>query len=199
MKRDALDLLLQLAYLEGVISTRGLYERMAAAKSPAITATPESAQRLLRTLVTALEEKTRAKMPPQTVGSFLKEARGQARLRSAEISARLGIRPNIYRMLENDRISPLKLPPDAWKKLKDLFGVSGDALETMIRRTYLLVLYRPSFAATLARYDRRTKKGKKVAALHRGAEELFLRADLPLAPSDEAALAEYLDRLRERA
>ncbi len=191
MKKDPIDLLLQLAYLEGEITTHGLYEKTAGKRVAGRLADDASKGKLLQKLEAALESRS-ARNAPLTVGGLLRKLRKERALHAKEISSRLGISPNIYRMLERDRISPLKIRVEVWKKLRTLLQVSSDSLAGLIRRTHQLVWFRPSFRSTLARYDARKNKALKASTLQRAAEELYAKASLPLPPEEEQRLMELL-------
>ncbi len=94
-------------------------------------------------------------------------------------------------MLEQDRISPLKIPLEAWRRLRQFVKLPPKVLGEMIRRTHQLVWFRPSFRTTLARYDARKQKGMKASTLEKAATELYTKAQLSL-PADEK---ERLDAL----
>jgi transcriptional regulator with XRE-family HTH domain len=189
MKRDPIDILLQLAYLEGEITTHGAYEQSVAKKRYPVFASDASAMR--ERLETALRMNESREEVPLTVGVFLRGVRLEQSLRTQEIFTRLGLSQNIYRMLENDRISPLKISVQTWRKLRQLFNLSSDVLAEMIRHTHQLVWFRPSFRTTLARYDSTRQKGMKATTLEKAATELYTKAQLSL-PSDQKA---KLDRL----
>lgn len=194
MKRDPVDLLIQLAFLEGEITTHGLYEKIAAKRSTKATASEASKNKLLQKLESALVARA-AKEVPLTVGALLRKVRKEQALASKEISSRLGIPANIYRMMEHDRISPLKVPVEAWRKLRTLYHVSSASLAELIRRTHQLVWFRPSFQTTLARYDARKNRAMKASIIEKAAEELYAKASLPLPPEEEKKLKDLLKAL----
>jgi transcriptional regulator with XRE-family HTH domain len=190
MKHDIVDKLLQLAYLEGAIATRRGYENSVARKTPAVVVSPEKQRSLMARLEQMLEGAKQSDTP-LTVGAFLQKARTDASLQSEEIASRIGLSSNIYRMLEHDRISPLKVSVDAWRRLRVLFSISVDELAALVRRTHQLVFFRPAFRTTLARYDARKSAGKKSVTLEKAAAELYTRAKLKL-PKEEMARIEKL-------
>jgi len=191
MKKDRIDILLQLAYLEGKMRTHGAYEKGVAKKKPSATVAPVARQALLNRLETALGGETLFAEIPMTVGGFLKGVRSGQSIRPQEIFSRIGLTQNIYRMLEQDRISPLKIPAESWIRFRRFFNLSTETLTEMIRRTHQLVFFRPSFRTTLARYDTRKRNGTKAATLEQAATELYTRAQLSI-PSAEAAKLETL-------
>jgi len=187
MKRDPVDRLIQLAYLEGIITTHGAYEKSVVARNPRTVATPAARAALLQRLEKALAQKA-LETTPLTVGVFLRKVRFEQSLRPQQIFARLGITQNIYRMLEEDRLSPLKVPAAAWKKFGPLFSLSADALVDMVRRTHQLVFFQHAFRSTLARYDGRKNKAMKAATIERATKELYARAQHVLPPEEEKKL-----------
>jgi hypothetical protein len=195
MKRDIADKLLQLAFLEGAITTRRGYENSVAKKSTQVPLPEEKQTTLLRRLEQALKKSRHAEQP-LTVGGFLQQVRVERSIRSQEISSRVGLSSNIYRMLEHDRISPLKISADVWKRIRTLFNLSVDDLVEMVRRTHQLVFFRPSFRTTLARYDARKNKKMKSATLEKAAAEMFTRAKLKLPKEEEARLERLIGSIR---
>lgn len=197
MKRDKVDILLQLAFLEGSITTHGLYEMAVAKRGSLIASSLAATSRLQKNLEKALEAKTLAHQSATTVGVFLRQWRSAQAVRPQEISLRLGLSPNIYSMLEHDRISPLKISVEVWKKLRSLFRISTDELMEMIRRTHQLVLFRPSFRMTLARYDSRKNRAMKARILRQGVEELYARAALEIPQEEKKKLEAFLSALKK--
>jgi transcriptional regulator with XRE-family HTH domain len=185
MSHDHLDKILQLAYLEGAITTHGAYERAVLTRDG--QGIPFDAGDIVGQLVAA----QRTLRVSQTVGVFLKATRSLQTLSPQEVFSRLGISRNIYAMLEEDRISPLKVQAEVWRRLGTLFGVSSIDLGVMIRKTHQLVFFRPAFRTTLARYRRGKDTRQKRTALEQAARELFLKADLKL-PSEESKRVESL-------
>lgn len=187
MKHDRVDKLVQLAYLEGEVRTHKAYENaVGARKVSARTSEPTKAE-LVQRLERALEAGVQ-KQVPLTVGAFLRDVRDRQSLRTQEIFPRLGLTLNIYRMLEQDRISPLKVSAASWKRLCTLLNLSIDDLVEMIRRTHQLVFFRPAFRTTLARYDKRRKRSAKAVTLEKAAVELYTRARLELPQAEQSKL-----------
>jgi transcriptional regulator with XRE-family HTH domain len=195
MKHDRIDKLLQLAYLEGKIDTHKAYERAVQARAITARASDASRYSLVGSLEQALEHRAQQEVP-LTIGAFLKGARASRSLKAQEVFARIGITHNIYRMLEEDRISPLRISVESWKRLRTLFHLSMDESIEMIRRTHQLVFFRSAFRTTLARYDKRTNGAIKAASLEKAATELYTRAKLPLPADEIAKLDQLIRRLR---
>jgi hypothetical protein len=197
MNHDPVDLLLQLAFLEGEITTHGLYERLAAEREMLDHSSDTAKLALLQRLEAALARTPAKDLSPLTIGVYLCQMREERSLRPQEVSSRIGIPSNIYKMMEHDRISPLKISVDAWRRLRHLFQIPKDALEAMIRRTHQLVYFQASFRTTLARYDARKKRELKAATLKKATEELFARAVLSLPPREQQKLNLLLKALAE--
>lgn len=195
MKRDAVDWLIQMAFLEGTITTHGLYEKVAGRRTPKRLATTASKKRLVERLESVLAGDTTSEEEYLTIGGFLRTLRSNASLRPEEIFTRLGVSQNIYRMIEHDRVSPLKIPVEAWSRFREVFGMPVEKLGEMIRRTHQLVLFRPAFNTTLARYDARKNKRLKRGALEQAATELYAKARLTLPSEDERKIQELLDSI----
>ena len=197
MKRDAIDALLQLAFLEATITTHGLYEQTVAKKKPVVGTSAASQAALQKKLEAALISREVTGEVPLTVGAYLRRNRAGQSLRAQDIFSRLGLSANVYRMLEQDRISPLRIHVESWKKLRQFFHLSTDALIEMIRRTHQLVWFRPSFRTTLARYDARKNKAMKASTLEKAARELYTKAALPLPPEEEKKLTSLFTAISE--
>lgn len=196
MKPENIDVLIRLAFVEGRINTRGAYEVAARKRTGAVPASSASRIALLERLEGALSGTGAESEAPATVGVFLRSLRSSQSLQAEEILRRLGLSRNIYKMLEHDRISPLRVHPDVWKRFRQLFQLPVDALVGMIRRTHQLVFFRPAFRGTLARYDGRAKRSAKARALEQAATELYTRANLKLPPDEARKLAALLRAIR---
>jgi len=191
--KDRIDRLLQLAFLEGVISTRGAYEKQVA-KKQVTTRQSASSKELVGQ---RLERELFSLQPVATVGSFLLKALESPTLQPRDVSTRLGITANMFAMLTRNRVSPLKISSESWKRFAKLFQVPVDDLIAMIRRTQQLIHYRSSFQMTLARYDARKNKGLKSTTLAQATEELYSRADLPLPDAQLRRLEELRTELQD--
>jgi hypothetical protein len=95
-------------------------------------------------------------------------------------------------MLEQDRLSPLKISVVSWRRLIKFFDVPTDMLAEMIRRTYQLVFFAPSYRTTLARYKQEKSRAKKFQVLEAAAKELYARADLVLPAGEEQKLSDFI-------
>lgn len=193
MTKDKIDRILQLAWLEGWINTRGAYEKSLLKTEPVSISVDTDALigRLEQSLADAKSEQL------LTVGQMLRSIRSDHKLRAEELFSRLGLTQNIYRLVERDAISPLKLPVDVWRKILQVLVLSVDELAAMIRRTHQLHVYRASFSGVLARYDSRKNKGMKKTTLERAYSELYTKAALKMPEEDEKKLTALIDSLRE--
>jgi len=199
MKQDPVDLLIQLAFLEGEITTHGLYEKLAAKRRLLHRSSDAAKLALLQQLEASLARTTSSDRTPLTVGAYLYRIREERSLRPQDVSSRIGVPYNIYKMMERDRISPLKISIDAWRKLRQLFQIPKGMLVGMIRRTHQLIYFQASFRTTLARYDARKKRQTKAATLKKATEELFARAALPLPLKEQQKLNVLLKALEENS
>ncbi len=190
MQRDSIDRLLQVAWLEGWVPTHGAYEKKLSKFGPDESHSSHDA------LVARLVEAQDALRPPVpiTIGSLLRSLRSDQRLRMEEVFLRIGVSRNIYRMIEQDAISPLKISLDVWRRMIKFLSLSADDVEAMVRRTHQLVLYRPSFREVLARYRSR-HAGKKRQEMEEAYAELYAKAILPIPKSEEKRLAELIEDL----
>ncbi len=193
MKRSAVDVLLQVAYLERAITAHGAYEGSVLRKKPRTLASAAVQKVLEERLAVALEEQA----VPVTVGSFLKLIREEQKLRPQELFSRMGVTQNVYRMLEYDRISPLRISADVWRRFAQLFNVSSENLVALIQRTHRLVFFGPSLQITLARYDARKNKAMKKETMRQAGEELFLRANLSLPVQEQRKLDMLVKAIRD--
>lgn len=191
MKRDRVDKLLQLAYLEGQVHTHKAYERSVLAKKVSLKVSDATKAALQQRLEKSLEHNVQ-EAAPLTIGAFLKGVRSDQLLRSRDFFSRLELTRNIYRMLEEDRISPLKISVESWKRIRMFYNLSVDDLVEMIRRTHQLVFFRPAFRTTLARYDARKNKKMKAATLEKAATELYTRARLDVPEKEKRQLDELI-------
>ena len=188
MKRDQIDFLLQLAYLEGTITTHGLYEQAVARRRVLAPSHPAAKGALLKRLEAAQAAHQKKTAMLLTVGEFLRKTRDRQALQPQEIFNRIGVSSNIYKMLERDRISPMKISVESWTKFQRLFRIPLATLQEMLHCTYRLVYFRRSFQTTLARYDSRKNKEVKALTVEHAAEELYARATLALPREEQAKL-----------
>lgn len=196
MKNDKIDRLIQLAWLEGWITTHGAYEKAVVNRNVSLSASSEAREALVGRLETALA--ATPKPVPLTIGTMLQSLRAEQSLKSAEIFSRIGLSLNVYRLMEHDAISPLKIPVDVWTRLMRLFDLSVDELERMIRRTHQLVFFRPSVKQVLARYKSGNRKTRKSQSLEEGFSEMFAMANLEIPPEENEKLSNLLAAIREQ-
>lgn len=198
MKRDLIDSLIQLAYLEGKITTHGLYEQVGGERDLFVTVDSSRRQQLIERLEEAVRTRTASRQDHTlTIGMFLRKKRKEQAILPRDISSRIGLSPNTYRMLEHDRISPLKISTDSWLRLRQLFHLSTDSLVQLIRRTHQVVWFRPSFSETLARYDARKTARQKPEEMRNAAEELYARAHLKVPPDELRKLESLIATIQD--
>ena len=192
MKFDQVDILLQTAFLEGKIVMHGAYEKAVEGRKRVIAPRPPARESLLRQLEAAAVEEM-----PLTVGALLRGIRAGTALRPREVSVRLGCPHDVYCMLEADRISPLRVPVDSWRRLARLCSIPADALAQLIRRTHRLVWFRPGYTTSLARFTPGGDRQAKRSAVEGAARELLAKADLLLPRREEARLQALIDAIKK--
>lgn len=195
MNNERVDRLLQLAWLEGWINTHGAYERAMTNRKPHVYVSPTSRNALIEQLKSVLAETKPA--VPLTVGALLREMRATQSLRSQEIFSRLGVTQNIYRMMEQDAISPLKISANVWKKLMKLLNLPIDEFANTIRQTHQLVFFRPSIKGVLARYKTGKRKSLKSSTLEKAYAEMYVKAKLTIPRQDEKKLDDLIATLKD--
>lgn len=186
MRRRALDILLQIGFLEGAVQTRGAYERAVHGRSPSVTPDPSGEELLARRLEAALAESV------PSLGAFLRDERRARNIRSDALIRRLGVTRAVYRMLEADRISPLRIPAATWRRFLDLWRVPADRFAAMIRRSHQLVLFGPACRAALARYGRTERRRDRTDTVERAMKELYAHPRLRLPEQEERRVEEFL-------
>jgi hypothetical protein len=192
MRRDKIDRLIQLAYVEGAIKTRNAYENSVARKNPLVVLPEAKRMALQNRLEQALESARLAEDQPLTIGSLLRKIRAEHAMRPQDVFSRIRLSSNLYQLLERDRISPLRIPVDVWIRIRTLLNISVDELAEMVRRTHQLVFFRPSFRTTLARYDARKNKAMKASTLEKAASELYSKAWLDLPDAEKEKIERLL-------
>ncbi|MBX2989894.1 MAG: hypothetical protein KF749_01870 [Bacteroidetes bacterium] len=196
MKHDKIDRLIRLAWLEGWITTHGAYEKTVVHRQASESVSPQARNALIARLESALT--ATPKPVPLTIGTMLQSLRAEHSLKSGEIFSRIGLTLNVYRLMEHDAISPLKIPVEVWKRVMTLLEISADELEQMIRRTHQLVFFRPSVRHVLARYKTGKRKTGKSVSLEQGLSEMFAKAKLEIPPEENEKLSNLLTAIREQ-
>ncbi|MEX2117180.1 MAG: hypothetical protein WEB37_09845 [Bacteroidota bacterium] len=188
--------LLQLAFLEGAIITHGLYEKIVLRRADADHVDNRlrtiTMKKLLREIASAAEP-----LPPKTVGEFLSEMRIRRQVSLFAVRRRLDVPMLTYRMIENDTISPLKVPMNTWKRIKDMGKIPWEELEIMIRASHYLAVFRPSYRGTLLRYRRKTSSTYPPDPRLSAARELYLRARLPLPARERQSIDDLICELKD--
>ena len=193
---DSLDRLLQLAFLEGAIATRGLYERIALQRMEEWGLDHSVRAATLRKLFHEVEIVSQS-VPPKTVGEFLREERIRHQVSLSFVQRRLAVPGLAYKMIENDSISPLKVSLKTWKRIRGLWKVPWKELEVMIKATHYLTVFRPSYKGTLLRYRKKTGSAYPPDTRLSAARELYLRAGLPLPARDLQFIENLLSDLNQ--
>lgn len=192
-KRYPVNRLIRLAFLEGAISTRGLYEKIVLTREEA-DMKENPPQATFRKLFREFDD---AGLPTgRTAGEFLRQIRLQQGLTAFAAHRLLDIPLLTYRMLENDSVSPMNVPLSAWKRVKAMGKISWVQLEELIRASHYLMVFRPSYKGTLLRYRKKTSHPHPPDARVSAARELYLRARLPLPPFETQSIERYLRELR---
>jgi hypothetical protein len=191
----SVDRLLQLAFLEGEITTRGLYERIALRRPEEWGVDNSVRTATLGKLFREIDVFTQS-VPSKTVGEFLRQQRMRHQVSLSFVQRRLAVPGLAYRMIENDSISPLKVPLKTWKRIRDLWKVPWKELEVMIRATHYLTVFRPSYKGTLLRYRKKTGSTYPPDARVSAARELYLRARLPLPARERESIENLLSELK---
>ena len=195
MRNDVVDTVLQIAWLEGWVNTHGAYEKALTKRKVPAYVSESTRESLVKRLESALEL-TRP-LPPLTVGLLLRGARSERGLRPQEIFSRLGVSQNIYQLMEQDAISPLKIQAAVWKKIMKLLNYPLDEMIDILRRTEQLVCYRPAVKGVLARYKDNKKSSMKRSTMEKANAELFAKAILKLPDEREAKLNSLIAKLRD--
>lgn len=185
-----IDTLIRLAWLEGMVNTHGAYERAVLQRKGTFAVAPSGQVQLIERLERAVQERK-----PLTVGSLLRSVRSSSKLLPQDVFTRIGVSRNVYTLIEQDAISPLKIPAAVWERLMGLLKIALPDMAMLLRRTVQLTTYRPRFAGMLARY-KGAKGGKKLTALEKAFAELYARADIELPQQHEQALQKLLEELR---
>jgi hypothetical protein len=193
MDDHPVDRLLRLAFLEGHVNTRGAWETAVSGRTVSEKVSPDHAARLEEKLVAALAASVSGDL--LTVGTYLRSVHRGAGIGLQKLPSRLGVTGNVYRMLEHDRISPLRIPPEVWRRFQTLWNIPFDVLEGMLRRSHQLVYFRPSYRATLARYRHGERAARRTVAMQQAVMELYARARLELPPEEERKMKALLDEV----
>jgi hypothetical protein len=197
MKKDALDRLIQLAFLEGTVQTHGAWENNVLRTDPRYRSTAASRRRLVERLDAALEVRPSPTLLPETVGAFLRRTLGGKAPALRALAQRLRLTEATVRLLEQDRISPVKVSAERWRTFMEGFSLSASEIAGMLMRTHQAVVFRPAVRTALARYRSAGARGKggKSAALEAAAAELYTRAGVRLPPAEEKKIRKLLHEI----
>lgn len=195
MPDHPVDILLRLAFVEGHVRTHGAWERAVERRVDAPSVDASLAGHLEDRLAAALAASVRCDR--LTVGTFLQSIQGARLPGSADLAGRLGLSANMLRMLEHDRISPLRVSAGVWRAFRALWNIPLDVLEGMLRRTHQLVVLRPSYRAALARYRRRSGGSGRSLGIQQAMTELYARAEFAFPPEEERMMRKLLHDIAE--
>ncbi|MEX1137826.1 MAG: hypothetical protein WEB33_02940 [Bacteroidota bacterium] len=186
--------LIRFAFLEGAITTRGLYEKAVLRRGEAEMKENRSQAMTLRKLFREFDDA--GPLYARTAGEFLREMRSQQGFTAAAVHGLLDIPLLTYKMLENDSVSPMNVSLSAWKKIRNLWKIPWTQLEDLIRASHYLMVFRPSYKGTLLRYRKKTSSTYPPDARVSAARELYLRARLPLPRHEQQSIERYMRELR---
>ena len=189
MNRTPIDTLLQLAFVEGRTVTRWYYGRSLARRTVAGVCSPASRRRLIRSLEGLLKRREVSDFSLPTVGAFLLTMRAGQSLRPRQIFSRLGLSKEVYQLLEGDRISPLAISPECWRRLRELFSLETERLHGMIRHTHELYYFGPSFVVPVVSSGGRGHRVWNGNVIGRPSLSCS-SAEIPALPDDELARLE---------
>lgn len=193
-KDQSMNRLLQLAFLEGAITTRGLYEKTVLRRGAEQVIENRSQVTTMRKLFREFD--TAGDLHARTAGEFLRERRLQQGLTALAVHRRLNLPLLTYKMLENDSISPFNVPLQSWIKIREMWKVPWEQLDDMIRASHYLMVFRPSYKGTLLRYRKKTSYTYPPDARVSAARELYIRACLPLPPHEKQSIERFMGQLR---
>jgi len=198
MKRDRIDTILQLAYLDGKITTKGLIEKVVMRRQPGEKMSDEKTEQLHIRLCAALEERhtSEAMKGALTLGEYISNEvsdhpASDRRSVLSVLAKKAGCTVTQISDLCRDRLSPLEIAADGMKALLQHMKIPSPAavvlLQNSIRCSYLEL----SLASTLARYDS-SKGGRKSQAMRRAVRELYIKAEVVLPQAEEQRINDYV-------
>ena len=200
MKRDRIDIVLRLAYLEGKISTRGLIEKTVLRRVPVVKMSDEATMRLCSRLEIALAERRAedAMKGALTLGEYISNevknvSAGKRGVLFASLSKITGCTAAQLAGLCREEVSPAAIPANAMNALLRHFAIPKAAAMTLLRNSIRCVAMGPSLASALARYDGR-KGGRKSQTMRKAVRELFVKAEISLTPKEKEDNDDYVER-----
>ncbi len=198
MKRDSIDLILQLAYLDGRITTKGLVEKVVMKRAPIERMSSQKLEQLHNRLAAVMDERKtlKATKGALTLGEYITyevtaRARQPESFMLASIAKKVGITISQLTRLCRDTLSPLEIPADTMNALLRYFSLPLQAAVVLIKNSIRCASLSPSLVSTLARYD--VKYGRqKSKVMQKAVRELFVKADIHLSPVQEQRINEYV-------
>jgi hypothetical protein len=198
MKPDAIDRILQLTYLDGRITTKGLIEKVMMKQAPVEKMSDQKTERLYNRLVAVLDERKvmNAVKGALTLGEFLTceitaQARKPGSLVLSSIAKKVGIAASQLTRLCRDSLSPLEIQPDSMNALLRYYKLPAQAAVLLLRNSIRCANLQPSLVSTLARYDAKNKK-QKSKTMQKAVRELFVKADIQISQDQEKRINEYV-------
>jgi hypothetical protein len=198
MKRDLVDLILQLTYLEGRITTKGLIEKVMMKRAPVDRMSIQKTEQLHDRLIALLDERKtfEATKGALTLGEYLtheiaSRARKPEAIVLASIAKKSGIAVSQLTRLCRDTLSPLEIPAKAMNVLLRHYALPLQAAVRLIQNSIRCANLSPSLASTLARYDARYNRHKS-KAMQKAVRELFVKADIHISPNLQERINEYV-------
>ncbi len=203
MKHDRADIILQLAYLEGKITTRGLAEQVVMRSRPAEKMSDETAGKIHSRLCAALDERfaVEAAKGALTLGEYVSAEIEAAPGRKKEsamyvLAEKAGCTIDEISRLCRDEMSPVELGARRINLLLRFLELPLRTATMLLKNSIRCARLAPSLASTLARYDSR-RGGRKPTAMRRAVRELYIKADLDLSPAEEQETDEFIRRATE--
>ncbi len=200
MKRDSIDLILQLAYLDGRITTRGLIEKVVMKRAPVERISAQKLEQLHNRLVAILDERKAAQATKGalTLGEYITRevithARKKESVVLASMAKKAGIAVSQLTRLCRDTLSPLEIPANAMNLLLHYLSLPSQAAVVLIKNSIRCANLNPSLASTLARYDAKQNRHKS-KEMQKAVRELFVKADIHISPDRQEQINEYIKR-----
>ena len=198
MKPDAIDRILQLTYLDGRITTRGLVEKVAMKHSPIERMSRIKTRQLHDRLVAVLDERKSmsAMKGALTLGEYL-SVEITARAKKSEsvivtsMAKKAGMTASQLTQLCRDTLSPLDIPAEAVNALMRFFKLPARAAGILIRNSIRCAYFHPSLTSALARYDAKYSQHKSIV-MQKAIRELFVKADIHSSPDQEKRINDYV-------
>ena len=198
MKRDLIDLIIQLAYLDGRITTKGLIEKVMMKRTPVERVSTQKVEQLHDRLVAVMDERKTAEATKGalTLGEYLTHeiitrAGKPESVVLTSIARKVGIAVSQMTRLCRDTLSPLEIQANAMNTLLRYLALPSQAAVVLIKNSIRCASLSPSLASTLARYD--AKYGRhKSKVMQKAIRELFVKADIHISPAQEQRINEYV-------